>query len=108
GRLDHAALDLVGEAVRVDDEPRVGGGPGARDLHLSALAIDLDLRDHRYVGGEVLVLRETDAAAAAVASARTGTPACLCCNGLDHRFRPRIGKMPQTELDRIGAGRERQ
>src|SRR5687768_14444558 len=59
-RLDAAALDLVGDAVRVHRQADVDRGDEARHAQL---APGLDFRDHRAVGADVLVPGEADAAA---------------------------------------------
>ena len=77
-------------------------------LTLPLCAIDLDLGDHRHVGGEVLVLRKAEAAAALAVAFLARLPVGLLGDGLDHRARARILDMRQPERDRIGAGRGRQ
>src|SRR5262245_43926260 len=63
-RLHDAAFDLVDQPVRIDDQARIDRRPGPRHTHCAAATVDLDLRHHRYVAGEVLVLGEGDPAPA--------------------------------------------
>ena len=82
-------------AVRVDDEPGIGGAPDAQQP--DAL-VDLDLGDDGGVGGEVLVAGEADAAAASGAGRQPGLPVGQAA---------RRARRPRGPADRTGptAGR---
>src|SRR5205814_563325 len=88
-RLDDAALDLVDDAVRVDDLPGIDRRDRARDAHLAARAIDFDVGDHRHVAGEILVLGEREAATARAVPLRVRPPTGALRRGLDRGARAR-------------------
>src|SRR5262249_12173102 len=87
--LDDAALDLVDDAVGIDDLARVDRGDDAADAHPAALAIDLDVRDQRAVAGKVLVPGEGEPTPARAVAAASRLPVGAPSGRLDHRARPR-------------------
>ena len=91
--LDDAAFELVDRPVRVDDEPAVAGAP---HLHHPDCFLDLDLSNYSGIGGEVLVLREADAAAPPGAGRRPAPPAAHLGYPLDDGAGSRIGEDRQA------------
>src|SRR5215470_11149432 len=73
-----------------------------------ARGTDLDIGDHRHIGGEVLVLGKSDPAALAAAPLFARLPIGLLCHGLDNRPPPRVFQMGKAERHRVGGGRKRQ
>src|SRR6476660_639701 len=69
-RLDDAALDLVGRAIRVDHQAGIDGRPDAGETNL---LVDLDLGHDRGIGGAVLVAGKAEAARATIARGRADT-----------------------------------
>src|SRR5882672_11684421 len=83
--LDDAALDLVHDAIRVDDLPGIDRRHGAHDAHLAARAIDFDVGDHRHVTRQVLVLGEREPSPASAVTLRIWLPASALRGRFDHR-----------------------
>ena len=104
GGLDHAALDLVRQPVRVDDLARIGGGERPRHTDLASLAVDFDLGDHRHVGRQVLIFGEGDAAPARTVALLALLPPGFSRRCVYHRPSAPIAEMRQPERDRIPAG----
>ena len=95
-------------AVGIDDEARVHGRHRFRHAHLAGAAVHVDIGDHRDVAREVLVLREREAAPARAVAFLPRLPARFLRARFDHRARARVLHVPQPELDRVGAGGDRQ
>ena len=104
GGLDGAALDLVGHAVRIDHLAHV-------DRHHQPAHADvgraLHLGDDGAIGAEVLVAREADAVAHALALAPRA-PAGALGRGLQHGARARVLQVAQAERQRVLAALGRQ
>src|SRR6476660_4136535 len=66
-RLDDAALDLVGRAIRIDHPAGIDGRPDAGETNL---LVDLDLGHDRGICGAVLVAGKAEAARATIARGR--------------------------------------
>src|SRR5262245_61662669 len=101
-RLHDAPFDLVLDAVGVHDLAAVVRSHGAYHAHAPAFAVDLSLAGDCRVRGEVLVARETEAAAAAGLPA-VGLPAEALGGGAHHGLRAWILEVSEAEGDRIGA-----
>ena len=116
--LDDVALDLVGEPVRIDDQPAVVADHHSRDPHVAVARIDLDLGDDRGVGVLGLVAGEGDAppgqqtavcrvAAVSGPDGRVSQPAASAAPRMTSMARGSY-RWRSAELDRVGAGRRRQ
>src|SRR5262249_14265421 len=107
-RLDDPALDLVDDAVRVDDLPDVDRGERARYAHVAARTVDWDVCSDRAVAGWFLVSGDGEAAAGGPGAARIGLPARTLRRRLDCRWGGGILHVAQAVLDWVGARRGRQ
>ena len=103
-RLDDAALDLVGQPVRVDDLTRIGRCEGARHLDRAARAVDFDLGDHRDDRpARFLYLAKPMPRPRVPSPFSPGLPVGLLGDRLDHRARARVLQVREAKRDRIAA-----
>jgi hypothetical protein len=108
-RVQHVPLDLVLDAVRVDDLSAIMHDREMLDAELSTLTVHLDRGDSADIGAIELVLHKGDATAhrdvAALAlRRRTAFPLGEACQPLQEFDTTRIVEVPQPELERVGAG----
>src|SRR5690606_31364015 len=100
--LYDSAFGQVADAVRIHRLSAVDSGDGAYDAAPARFAVDFHLDRDSAIGGQRFVTRKAEASPPAV---RQGfrRPAEALGGELDHIARPRVLKMPQPELHRIGA-----
>src|SRR5262249_11469266 len=100
--LDEAALELVDDAVGIDDLAGVGGDRAAHETDGGGRVVDGELDGDGAPALLVLVAREGQAAAATAARGpRLRLPAEALGGGDEHVARARIGEVAQAELEGI-------
>src|SRR6266508_3350104 len=106
--LHDAALDLIANAIGIDDLTAVVGGDEPDRPHAAAFALDLDLDCNCRIGGEILVACKAEAAAAVLRRPLAWPPAEALGGQLDDVARADVLQVPQPELDRVRVSRLRQ
>src|SRR5204863_3147362 len=89
-RLDDAALDLVLQPVRIDDQSGIGRSPDVGYANLAGDAIDLDIGNTGHITRKVLVLGEAQASPTAKTARLAGLPTRHRRDLLDRRARARV------------------